>query len=533
MGTNPMSEVIQYLRSTLLPDGADLTDAQLLECFVSRREPAALEALVRRHGPMVWGVCRRLLGDHHDAEDAFQATFLVLVRKAAAIRSPAQLGSWLYGVARLTALKARATRAKRKERERSVSEMPEPAGTDQAPWSDLEPVLDQEVSCLPEKYRAVLVLCGLEGKTVSESARQLGCPEGTVASRLARARAMLERRLARHGLTVAGGSLAVWSEKAASAAVPDPVMASTIKAVTLAAAGPAGAAGVVSAHVVTLTEGVVRAMLFSKLKVVLGVPVVFLASVLGVSAVIALTKGPAEPAQVGEGQNRQADAEEQPKGMKEGQPQEARVRHPKRIEAVPMEEFPGRLDKRQGDSIAVAFGVDEHTYLQYQRLLQKHLVKGPGSPLYIGLADENGFPHRATLKGFDDRIDPNTGIVQAHATLPDPDRLLLPGMFVRVRLPVGPPQKGLGVPDEAVLSDQGTKYLLVVNDKDIVERRDVSLGAAKDDVRIIEKGVSADDWVVVGGLNKLVPGTRVKRRIVADAPKGERSEKTPKDRQNP
>src|SRR6516164_4379312 len=99
MPTSPMNEVIHYLRSTLLPDGADLTDGQLLECFVGRRDPAALEALVRRHGPMVWGVCRRLFQNHHDAEDAFQATFLVLVRKAGSIRSGDKVGNWLYGVA--------------------------------------------------------------------------------------------------------------------------------------------------------------------------------------------------------------------------------------------------------------------------------------------------------------------------------------------------------------------------------------------------------------------------------------------------
>src|SRR5437660_2377479 len=119
MPTNPMSEVLQHLRSALLlPEGGDLSDGQLLECFVSRREPAALEALVRRHAPMVWGVCRRILSDPHDAEDAFQATFLVLCRKAATSRTVP--GNWLYGVARQTALKARVTRAKRQGRERLV-----------------------------------------------------------------------------------------------------------------------------------------------------------------------------------------------------------------------------------------------------------------------------------------------------------------------------------------------------------------------------------------------------------------------------
>src|SRR5215469_12343087 len=128
MPTSQMSEVLQHLRSAaLLPEGADLTDGQLLDRFVRRREPAALEALVRRHGPMVWGTVRRALADHHDAEDAFQATFLVLARRAASIR--ANVGNWLYGVAHKTALKARATRAKRRGRERPMTEAPEPAAT--------------------------------------------------------------------------------------------------------------------------------------------------------------------------------------------------------------------------------------------------------------------------------------------------------------------------------------------------------------------------------------------------------------------
>src|SRR5262249_21387597 len=152
--------------------------------YLSRREVAALAILVQRHGPMVWGVCRRILRNHHDAEDAFQATFLVLMCKAAAIAVRELVGNWLYRVAYQTALTARATAAKRKEGERLVKEMPE-AESAQDPWQDLQPLLDRELSQLPDKYRCLIVLCDLQGKTRKAVAEQLGCPEGTVAGRLA------------------------------------------------------------------------------------------------------------------------------------------------------------------------------------------------------------------------------------------------------------------------------------------------------------------------------------------------------------
>jgi RNA polymerase sigma factor (sigma-70 family) len=268
--TTRMSKVIQHLRSgCLLPEGADLTDGQLLERFVSRRETAALEVLVRRHGPMVWGVCRRILSNHHDAEDALQATFLVLARKAASVRPSSMVGNWLYGVARQTALKARATVAKRRTRERQVVDMPDPAVKEQDFSGDLQALLDQELSRLPDKYRVAIVLCDLEGETRKQVARQLGLPEGTLAGRLTRGRAMLAKRLARHGLAVTGGALAaLLSQTAASACVPNSALSSTIKALTMVAAGKTAAAGLVSAKVAALTEGVVKAMLLNKLKIV-------------------------------------------------------------------------------------------------------------------------------------------------------------------------------------------------------------------------------------------------------------------------
>jgi RNA polymerase sigma factor (sigma-70 family) len=267
MPASAMNEVVQYFRRNLLPEEAVLTDGQLLERFASRREPAALEALVRRHGPMVWGVCRRILGNHHDAEDAFQATFLVLVRKGPSVQPRAKIGNWLYGVAHQTALKARATRAKQKLREAQVTDMPESTVAEPNSWDDLQAVLDQELSRLPEKYRTVVVLCDLEGKAGKEAARQLGLAQGTVASRLARARAMLAKRLARHGLTASGSTLAaVLCENAVSAPVPGSVLSFTIKAVTLAAAEETAVATLVSAKVAALAEGVTKAMLVTKLK---------------------------------------------------------------------------------------------------------------------------------------------------------------------------------------------------------------------------------------------------------------------------
>src|SRR5262245_37708928 len=193
MATHRLRKALGHLQSALTPPEGD---GPLLARFVACRDEAAFAALVRRHGPLVLGVCRRVLRHAQDAEDAFQATFLVLVRKAASIVPRERGANWIYGVAHQTALKARATAARRKGRERQVTGMPEPAVAEQDHWRDLQPLLDEELSRLPDKYRSVIVLCDLEGKSRKETARQLGCPEGTVAGRLARARAMLAKRLA-------------------------------------------------------------------------------------------------------------------------------------------------------------------------------------------------------------------------------------------------------------------------------------------------------------------------------------------------
>ena len=254
MATNRANEVIQ----------AGLADGELLGCFLEHRDEAAFAALVRRHGPMVWGVCRRLL-NHHDAEDAFQAAFLVLARKAASILPREMVANWLYGVAHQTALHARRTVARRRGRERQVTEMPEPKEVPQDFWDDLQPLLDKELSRLPDKYRVLIVLCDLEGQTRKEVARQLACPEGTVAGRLARARELLAKRLARNGISLAGGLLAMAAVQGAG--LPASLVVSTVQAATAGAAGQAAATGLISTQVAALTEGVLKAMLLSKLKV--------------------------------------------------------------------------------------------------------------------------------------------------------------------------------------------------------------------------------------------------------------------------
>jgi RNA polymerase sigma factor (sigma-70 family) len=270
MANSRTSEFLQQLgRTTALRGAAGLTDGQMLHAFVTRREDEALTALVRRHGAMVWGVCRRVLRHYHDAEDAFQATFLVLVRKAASIAAPELLANWLYGVAYQTARKARATSATRTARERQVAEMPEPAAVEPDPWPHLQPLLDQELSRLPAKYRSVVVLCDLQGKTRKEAARQLACPDGTVAGRLARARRMLAQRLARRGVALSGGLLGtVLSQQGARAGTPAPVLSATLDAVRLFATGRS-ATRLLSPTVLGLADGVLRTMRFTNIKMAL------------------------------------------------------------------------------------------------------------------------------------------------------------------------------------------------------------------------------------------------------------------------
>jgi RNA polymerase sigma factor (sigma-70 family) len=272
MAVHQLSKVIQNLRRSILADEVRVSDAQLLDQFIEHQDEYAFAALVQRHSPMVWGVCRRIVAHHQDAEDAFQATFLVLARKAMSIRPREMVANWLFGVAQRTALKAKAMAAKRNTREKQVTTMPEPEAAGQDSWGNLESLIDQELASLPDKYRIVIVLCDLEGKKGKDVARRLKIPEGTVASRLRTGRVMLAKRLARQGVALSGGALAtVLAQNAASASAPSVLVSSTIKAATLMAAGKTAAATLISANATALMEGIIKAMLLTKLKMAITV----------------------------------------------------------------------------------------------------------------------------------------------------------------------------------------------------------------------------------------------------------------------
>ncbi|SIO58256.1 RNA polymerase sigma factor, sigma-70 family [Singulisphaera sp. GP187] len=236
-----------------------MSEEQLLDHFTARHDEAAFEALIARHGPMVWGLCRRLLHDPHDAEDAFQATFLVLLRKAGTLREPGQLSPWLYGVAFRVASRVRSDPARRREKEGKVAK-PEAVVSDLSREVDgLRSAIDEEVNRLPEKYRRPVILCHLEGLTYEEAARQLQWTTGMVKGRLTQARERLRHRLTTRGLAPSVGLAGPGIFPAAQVAVPQALAIRTAQV----AAHIATAA---SASILALAEGAIRTMLFTQLK---------------------------------------------------------------------------------------------------------------------------------------------------------------------------------------------------------------------------------------------------------------------------
>jgi RNA polymerase sigma factor (sigma-70 family) len=316
MADGPLPDIVQHIRRLADADaGAAPSDAQLLGRFVGQRCEEAFTTLVRRHGPLVLRVCRQLLADAHDAEDAFQATFLVLVRKAGAIGRRELLAGWLYGVAHRVAARVRVQATRRRGRELSSADSLAAATSPDAATRELWGMVHEEVQRLPAKYRQPVVLCYLEGKTLEEAGRLLDWPRGTVSGRLARARDLLHRRLTRRGVAVpAAGGVALLAAGPSSAALPGDLLRGTVAAALVFAAG-SPTAGVVSTSVISLAEGVLQTMFAAKLKIIGIVLVVLLAVAVTVGAGVAASRRN-EPVPVNV-KNLAAEQPEPPKREKE------------------------------------------------------------------------------------------------------------------------------------------------------------------------------------------------------------------------
>lgn len=246
---------------------AEATDEQLLHLFVAQQDEAAFAALLRRHGPMVWGICQRLVHHQQDAEDCFQATFLVLCRKAHSIGSRKLLANWLFGVARRAALNAQARRGRRARHETLCANLPDvPAKPDPSSWTDFRSVLDDELAALPSRYRLPLILCCLEGMTHVQASASLGWPVGTVAGRLSRGREVLRMRLARRGVLASGIVLpALLVADSVTGSVPPHLTTASLRsAVAFFMAGQSAPADI-SVAVASLVRGVLQKMMLHRL----------------------------------------------------------------------------------------------------------------------------------------------------------------------------------------------------------------------------------------------------------------------------
>jgi len=266
MASGQLGQLIQHLRSYLGAQTAQAsTDGELLQRFAAQGDQQAYAALVERYAPLVVGVCRRVLQDEHAAEDAFQATFLVLWRKASSLDGRGSIANWLYTVAYHLALKAKIRADQRRAHERQVPAMPDVETQNEPVWNELRPLLDEELERLPPKYRSPMVLCYLAGKTNEQAAQELGWTKDTVRGRLAKARELLRVRLARRGVTVASAALAAaLTDNAARAAAPAAWIDATLKTAAVLGAG-SGTAGI-SVSVVALANSFLRDTLIAKVQ---------------------------------------------------------------------------------------------------------------------------------------------------------------------------------------------------------------------------------------------------------------------------
>jgi len=641
--------LLRRIRRSAAPSEGHLGDAELLQRFGESGDPAAFELIVWRHQRLVFGVCRRVLRDFHDAEDALQATFLILARKVHSIGRGEALAGWLYRVAYRVAIAARQGRARRRQHQVPIAAAAElariPSLDGPAEQGELWAAIDDEVSRLPAKFRAATVLCYLQGKTVDEAARQLGCPRGTVSSRLARARERLRGQLTRRGITLTAGAIAAaLSETVASASAPDRLVEQMMRAIGSSGASGAASGLGVSTQVTALTQEVLRMMLVKKIATSSALLLAFVGTFLLGAGVAVRTyasdgaeqklvaeepQAPAGP--VGGDKERAAPSEPLPVSVSRPVRCEFTPYHdfnghlesPKRINVQlppgatrmrmvvnrgaevkkddPLFEFWTGLDRQEltklqnalaqldqqrqveervqkarklfetgalsqgeldlrineknawektakdaqtildrarqsralsnavapvsgkvvmtdglvtivpSETIGLHFDMDERTYLQFRRLVAAGKLQAEGSTLSVGMSDEEGFPEKAVLQRFDPEFDAASGAIGVHCVLTDPEHIRLPGMFARVRIPMGKPRQVLEVPQSAVRPGAGG-HVWVVNKQNIVENREVKLGQWDGKMLVIEGGLQADDWVILSIPDRLQNGARVDPR---------------------
>ena len=294
MVNTQLGAVVRHLRRLRSQEsGRAGSDGDLIAAFSARNDQAAFAELVERYSPLVLGVCRRVLRQEQDAEDAFQATFLVLARNAGAIRKRESLGSWLYGVAYRVAMRARQQTVRRRAREAQTTMVPPGDPAWKAAWQEVQAVLDEEIQALPEKSRAAFVLCCLEGLPQAEVARRLGVKEGTVWSRLSQARKLLQKRLAQRGVALSAVLAATALAAGRAPAVPARLAAAAVQAATLFARAGTVPAGTVAANVLGLAKGVQKTMFPTTIKTTALLLLTAGALALGLGA--ALRAGPADP----------------------------------------------------------------------------------------------------------------------------------------------------------------------------------------------------------------------------------------------
>jgi RND family efflux transporter MFP subunit len=361
MADQRLIRVLHHLRRTIARSGG-LSDAHLLERFVTTGDEAAFELLVRRHERLVFGVCRRNLRDYHDAEDAFQATFLALARKASSISRRQALAGWLYQVAYRLAVRLGARRSRDWSRVRGLDTAEMIAAPAElklpAELNEVRAILDEEVNRLPERFRLAIVVCYLEGKTVAEAAAQLGWPRGTVASRLARARERLRKRLVRRGLALPDAGVAAALSFGNVGAAPAAWMAAAVRASHLVGGDKLAAAAGVSARVVTLTQEVLRAMFVKKAIVggtVLLASVLFLGGGLGLHLTGGTRNETAPMAAAGEPKPG-ADGPKRGPQAKSPDKRAPKIGRPVERDVAPYEDFTGRLEAASTTQVLARVG---------------------------------------------------------------------------------------------------------------------------------------------------------------------------------